>query len=155
MPKPKANEQQKIAELTADLQKIQAEFINYRRRSGEERQQLLDFAKQDLIRDLLPLLDNLGRALAHLPLELKDNPWAQGVSQVGKQVEQTLAQIGVKKIPTIGLEFDPHLHEAVSDDQSGEHTVLEELQTGYMLGDKVIRHAMVRVGKQSNQKKEK
>lgn len=143
----KKESDKKLTELTEDLQRIQAEFINYKRRSGEERQQLLDFAKQESIKDLLPLIDDLGRALSYLPADLQEHPWAQGVAQVGKQVEQTLSKIGVEKIPSVGHEFDPHLHEAVSDDGSGEHTVLEELQAGYKLGDKVIRHSVVRVGK--------
>ena len=154
MPK---KDQQRIEELTRDLQRVQAEFVNFKRRSGEERGELLNMAKQEVVRDLLPVLDNLDRALGHFPAELKDHPWAKGVAQIGKQVDDALQQLGVTKIKALGAEFDPHLHEAISfEDGAGEHEIItEELQPGYQLGDKVLRHAVVRVGKQSNQKKEK
>ena len=138
----------KLTELTQDLQRVQAEFINYKRRSAEEKQELLNFAKQQVVQEILPLLDNIDRALAHLPAELDSNPWAQGVTQVAKQATATLEQLGVTKIPALGQPFDPHLHDAISyEEGSDEQTVIEELQPGYKLGDRVIRHSVVRVGK--------
>lgn len=150
MPKKKTDAQ--LEELTRDLQRVQAEFVNFKRRSGEERQELMSLAKEQVIKQLLPLIDNLDRALAHLPAGLASNPWAQGVEQVGKQVQETLANLGVTRIKALGETFDPHLHEAISlEEGAGDHeVVIEELQPGYQLGERVIRHAVVRVGKPSH-----
>lgn len=138
----------KVDELTADLQRVQADFINFRRRSDEERSSFMDLAKQDTILQLLPMLDNIDRALRHLPENLKDDPWAMGVSQIAKQVDDTIRSMGVTRIEAVGQPFDPHLHEAISAEEGeGEEVVIEELQPGYKLGDRVIRHAMVKVGR--------
>lgn len=132
-----------LEELENDLKRVQAEFINYKRRVDDERSQLVDLGRLDAINALLPVLDNIARALAHAPEDLKDNPWAIGVSQIAKQAEETLRGMGVTKIESLGQPFDPHLHEAIGGEGD---IVVEELQPGYMMGDKVIRHAMVKVG---------
>jgi molecular chaperone GrpE len=138
-------------ELTADLQRLQAEFVNFRRRADQDRSAILDLAKQDAILQLLPVLDNIGRALTHIPDDLTDNAWAKGVGHIAKQADETLKSMGLTKIEALGEPFDPNLHEAIGGE--GE-TVVEELQPGYKLGDKVIRHAMVRVGNDENEAKE-
>lgn len=139
----------KVEELTADLQRVQADFINFRRRAEDERGEILTLAKQDVVLQVLPLLDNIDRALAHIPDDLAENDWAKGVSQVAKQAGETLKTLGVERIQSVGQPFDHNLHEAIATDDSGQHdVVVEELQPGYKLGDKVIRHAMVKVGKQ-------
>jgi molecular chaperone GrpE len=100
-----------------------------------------------VVQELLPALDNLERAFAHTPKELKDHDYIKGVRSVMKQFEQSFAQLGVKRIKTVGEVFDPRLHEAVQMEE-GDGTVevvCEELQPGYLLGDEVIRHAMVKV----------
>jgi molecular chaperone GrpE len=137
-----------VAQLTADLQRLQAEFMNFRRRSEESRAEILDLARQDVVLHLLPLLDNIDRALAHRPDELKNHPWASGVEQIAKQAAESLKELGVERIKSVGQPFDPHLHEAISlEGGGGPHEVVTaELQPGYKLGDKVIRHAMVKVG---------
>lgn len=141
--------QTKVDELTSDLQRIQADFMNFRRRSDEERGAFLDLAKQNVVLQLLPVLDNIGRALSHIPDELQDNNWAKGVSQIAKQSDDTLKSLGVTRVESLGQPFDPNLHEAIGfEDGEGDHeVVIEELQPGYKMGDKVIRHAMVKVGK--------
>lgn len=139
----------KVDELTADLQRVQADFVNFRRRSDEERSSFMDLAKQDIILQLLPMLDNIDRALRYLPEDLKENQWAKGVAQIAKQVDDTIRNLGVERIESLNKPFDPHLHEAISaEDGEGEEVVIEELQPGYKLGDKVIRHAMVKVGRE-------
>lgn len=138
--------QPQIDELKADLQRTQADFVNFRRRSEEAKGQILDLARQDVALEVLPLIDNIGRALGHLPDELQGNPWAQGVEQIAHQADEVLGQMGIERIKAIGETFDPHLHEAVAQDDDGD-MVIEELQAGYKMGDRVIRHAMVRVGK--------
>ncbi len=95
----------------------------------------------------MPVIDNFERALKHVPKDLEKNDYIKGVNNIVKQFEQTLQQMGVKRIKTAGEAFDPHLHEAVSMEHGdGEHEIItEELQSGYMLGEEIIRHAMVRV----------
>jgi molecular chaperone GrpE len=141
--------QQRVDELTHDLQRLQAEFLNYKRREGEAKAELLDMAKQEVVIQVLPLLDNIDRALNHRPEELAQNAWANGVEQVGKQAADTLAKLGVTKIESIGHPFDHNLHEAIGfEDGEGEHEIIsEELQPGYRMGDRIIRHAIVKVGK--------
>ncbi len=138
------------ADLTDDLKRVQADFANYKRRTEEERVQLAHYSKQEVITELLPVIDNIDRALAHVPKELKSNEWAKGVSQVAKQLESQLEQMGVRKIATVGEEFDPHLHEAVSMDDKGKgkkQIISSELQAGYLLNEQIIRHAVVKVKK--------
>jgi molecular chaperone GrpE len=96
---------------------------------------------------LLPVIDNLERALKHVPKELENNDYVKGVQGVVKQFEKTLAELGVERIKTVNEPFDPRYHEAVSMEEGDGDTevVSEELQAGYKLGDEVIRHAMVRV----------
>lgn len=137
-----------LLELTEALQRERADATNLRRRHEEQLAGLKDIIKAQVVRDLLPVIDNFERALKHVPPELEGNDYIKGVSSVAKQFEKTLADIGVNRIKTVGEPFDPQYHEAVSMDE-GEGTeeyVTEELQAGYMLGNEVIRHAMVRVG---------
>lgn len=139
--------QQKIGELTEALQRERADAENLRRRTAEEKSHLGEFYKAMVVQELLPALDNLERAFKHTPKELKDNDYVKGVQGVLKQFEQCFAQLGVKRIKTVDEVFDPRLHEAVHMEE-GDGTVevvCEELQPGYLLGDEVIRHAMVKV----------
>jgi len=139
---------QELNELQADLQRVQADFVNYRRRAEADRAEIMALAKQEVVMQTLPLLDNLGRALGHLPEGLQTDPWAIGVQQVAKQADEVLKSLGVERIEAVGQPFDPHLHEAIAHDGDGD-LVTEELQPGYRLGDRVIRHAIVKVGGQS------
>lgn len=139
--------QSQVAELTEALQRERADATNIRRRHDEEITNLRTRIKAHVIRDLLPVIDNFERALKHVPKDLTDNDYIKGVQGVVKQFEKTLADMGVERIETVGELFDPHLHEAVSlEEGEGDHEIVsEELQSGYRLGDDVIRHAMVRV----------
>lgn len=139
--------QQQLAELTEALQRERADATNLRRRYDEQIANLKTMIKADVIRDFLPVVDNLERALKHVPEDLAENDYVKGVQGVVKQFEKTLSDMGVERINAVGEHFDPHLHEAVSMEE-GEGTdeiVSEELQSGYKLGDEVIRHATVRV----------
>lgn len=139
--------QAQIDDLTAALQRERADAINLRRRHEEQLAGLKDLVKAGVVRDLLPVIDNFERSLKHVPEDLADNDFVKGVQAVIKQFEKTLGDIGVERIQTVGEEFDPRLHEAVSmeDGEGSREVVSEELQAGYRLGDEVIRHAMVRV----------
>lgn len=151
-PKQQPNEEmqaleQQVAELTEALQRERADATNIRRRHDEQIAGLKTMVKANVVRDLLPVIDNLERALKHVPEELKDNDYVKGVQGVVKQFEKTLANLGVERIKTTGEPFDPTYHEAISmeDGDGTTEVVSEELQSGYKLGDEVIRHAMVRV----------
>lgn len=152
-----------IANLTLALQRERADAENIRRRHQEQLVSLRDTVKIEIVRDLLPIIDNFERALSHSPVilsEAKDQDssgkpqndikqyqdFIKGVQSIVKQFEKTLADMGVERIKTIGQPFDPNLHEAVSvDGEDGEEIVSEELQSGYVLAGNVLRHATVRV----------
>lgn len=145
---------QQIAELTDALQRERADALNVRRRAEEDRIKMSGYFKSTVIKDLLPFIDNFERALNQVPISDQttlDKPmedWLKGLNGVNKQLWQALESIGVKKIKTVGEEFNPKYHEAVQMDESGDGTkemVSEEFTSGYSLDDEVIRHAMVKV----------
>jgi molecular chaperone GrpE len=138
---------EQVQELTEALQRERADSINLRRRVEEDRSKLGEVYKAAVIRDLLPALDNLERALKHTPKDLKDHDYVKGVQGVAKQFDKALEDLGVKKIKSVGEEFDPKYHEAVSmeEGEGDVEVIAEELQSGYTLGDEVIRHAFVKV----------
>jgi len=142
--------QQQIGELTQALQRERADAINIRRRHDEELASLRGRVKTSVIEELLPVVDNFERALKHVPEDLKDNDYIKGVQGVVKQFEKTLSDMGVERIKTLGEHFDPNLHEAVSmEEGDGQNEIIsEELQSGYKVGNDVIRHAMVKVKQQ-------
>ena len=141
--------EQQVGELTEDLQRLQADFINFRRRAEEDQMSSLSAGKALVINELLPVLDNVGRALTNVPDDLKKNEFVLGVVSVGKQLDDALAKLGVTKIETVGQEFDPEKMEAVlMEEGDGEKEIVsEELQSGFELNGEVIRHAMVKVKK--------
>lgn len=136
----------RVEELTADLQRIQAEFINYKQRSQDEKKQLSQFSKSQVIKDLLPVIDDLERALGHTPEDLQDNKWAQGVQKVYNRLQKQLEKLGVSKIEALQQPFDPELHEAVQVEGEGDVQIVSEvLQNGYRIDSLVVRHATVKV----------
>lgn len=139
--------QQQVSELTDALQRERADVMNVRRRHEEQITGLRSVVKAAVVRDLLPVIDNFERALKHVPQELEGNDYIKGVQGVVRQFEQTLEDLGVERIKTVGEPFNPTYHEAVSteDGDGAQEVVTEELQSGYTLGDEVIRHAMVKV----------
>ena len=139
--------QQQIEELTAALQRERADAMNIRRQHDDQISSLRSVVKTNVVRELLPVIDNFERALKHVPPELDGSDYIKGVQGVVKQFEKALGDLGVERIKTVGQPFDPKYHEAVSMEEGdgSEEIVSEELQAGYRLGDDVIRHAMVRV----------
>jgi molecular chaperone GrpE len=139
--------EQKVSDLTEALQRERADAQNLRRRTEEERSKMAGFYKAMTVQELLPAIDNLERAIKHTPKDLKDQDYVKGVQGVLKQLEQSFSQLGVKRIKTVGEVFNPRLHEAVhmEDGDGTVEVVCEELQSGYKIGDEVIRHAMVKV----------
>ncbi len=147
-PDKKADAQkEKIAELEDKVQRQLAEFENFRRRTDKEKQQMFEVGAKSVIEKILPIVDNFERGLDSLPEDLED-PFADGMKMVYKQLMQELEAIDVKPIEALGKEFDPNLHNAVmqaegTPEQSG--LVAAELQKGYTYRDSVVRHSMVSV----------
>ena len=137
----------RLAELTDALQRERADATNIRRQHEAQTASLRTVVKSNVVRELLPVIDNFERALKHVPDELADNDYIKGIQGIVKQFEKTVTDLGVERIKTVGEPFDPTYHEAVSmEEGEGSHEVVsEELQAGYKVGDDVIRHAMVRV----------
>jgi molecular chaperone GrpE len=129
------------------LARAQAEFENARRRATKEQQDFRDYAAADAIKPLLPVLDSFERALL---VKSEPGDFRSGVELIYKQLQDALGKIGVKAIPAKGEPFDPHVHEAiemVETSDAPDHEVIEELQRGYKIKDRLLRPAMVKVAK--------
>src|SRR5687768_12479214 len=137
--------EQKIEELTTDLQRVHADFVNYRRRSEEEKGAIMTQAKQEVISQILPVLDDLERALEHLP-QKADHKLAEGIKMVTGNFKSTLKEkFGVEEIAAKGQEFNPGWHEAIEyqEGSGNKEMVTEVLKKGYKIGDLVIRPSVV------------
>ena len=129
--------------------RLYAEFDNFRRRTIKERSELLQTAGKDVIVSLLPVLDDFDRATRHLENTTDINAVKEGIGLIQQKLKSVLAQKGLKEMQSVGAPFDPELHEAITNvpapgDQKGK--VLDEVEKGYYLGDKVARFAKVVVG---------
>ena len=137
--------QQTIREKDDQYLRLLAEYDNYRKRSQKEKENAWASAKADTIKELLPVYDNLERALKQ---ETCDEAYAKGVEMTMNQLKSVLEKLGVEEIPAQGQPFDPNVHNAVmhmEDEAFGENMVAEVFQAGFKLGEKVIRHALVKV----------
>jgi molecular chaperone GrpE len=131
----------------ARYQRLAADFENYKRRTRQELADRTQYANEELLRKLLPILDNLHRALDHAP-EGIDRNWFDGLRTVVRQFEDTLQAQGVSPIPAVGEKFDPSKHEAIAREETDEHeegTIVEEMQPGYRLHERVLRPTLVKV----------
>jgi molecular chaperone GrpE len=130
--------------------RIQAEFDNYRKRAAREQQDYRDYALADALKTLLPILDSLDRALKTNAASLDE--YRSGIELIDKQFHDALAKLGVEPVPAQGESFDPNLHQAVQmveTDEAADNHVVDELQRGYKLKDRLLRPAMVRVARNS------
>ena len=144
----KDKKDEKIEELNDKLLRQMAEFDNFRKRSEREKSMMFDMGAKNVIEKILPVIDNFERGFATLSEEAKQEPFAQGMEKVYKQLMSTLATMGVKPIEAVGCEFNPDFHNAVmhiEDESFGENVVTEELQKGYLYKESVVRHSMVKV----------
>jgi len=134
-------------------QRTQADFSNFKRRMEQEKEELTKYAEAGLVLDLLPVVDDLDRALEGLPEDLRHLSWVQGILLIERKLRVALEAHGVQPIQALGMGFDPTIHEAVMrDGEPGEATtVTAEFQTGYTMGDRVIRPTLVKVGPPENQ----
>jgi molecular chaperone GrpE len=142
--------QEQVDQLSDQLLRERADSQNIRRHHDTQISGLKTLIKAQVMSDLLPVIDNFERSVKHLPTDLEGHDYVKGIQGVVKQFEGVLEGLGFQRIKTIGEVFDPNLHEAVTMEESdaeGEtvEMVSEELQSGYRVGDEIIRHAMVKV----------
>lgn len=141
----------KIQELETGWKRTQADFDNYRKRTEQMKSEWNCQANLELILKLLPVLDNFQLAAQHTPDNLKENEWIKGVEMIEKHLEDILTQEGLSKIDVKpGGQFDPYLHEAISHEENKNFKsdqIIDVIETGYKLADKIIRPAKVRVAK--------
>ena len=138
-----AKTKQELEETTDRLKRIMAEFENYKKRSGKEREMLYNSLLADIVSSFLPVIDNLEKAAE---AKTEDENYKQGLELVLKQFKDVLTKFGVEEIKTVGETFDPEVHEAVSsvqDETKGEKEIVQDFRKGYKVGTKVVRHAMV------------
>jgi molecular chaperone GrpE len=140
--------QQEAGENLAGWQRAQAEFINYKKRIEREQTQLFENASARVIKRFLDVLDDLDRALQNAPENGEAAEWAAGIDLVNRKLLTILENEGVTAMETIGEMFDPNLHEAIAQEESEDHEsgqIIEEIQKGYLIGERVLRAALVRV----------
>jgi molecular chaperone GrpE len=145
-----AQKDDEIARLQEQVKRVAAEFENFRRRQESEQQRRLDLVKSDFFREILPILDNLERAVAAGRESGGPEPLVQGVELVLRNTLQILESLGVQPIQALGESFDPGLHEAVMVEERRDvpdETVVEELLRGYRIGDRLLRASMVKVAR--------
>jgi molecular chaperone GrpE len=135
-------------QLRDRLLRTTAEFDNYRKRIDRDRKDMVDRAAEGVLTEILPIIDDLERALASPEASEGDEGYRRGVELIHKQLLDLLTRRGVTPIETAGETFDPHLHQAVSSEPSADHRegeIIEEFRRGYRLGDRLLRPAMVKV----------
>lgn len=143
----KDKKDEKIEELTDRLTRQMAEFDNYRKRTEKEKASMYVIGAKDIVEKILPVVDNFERGLATVE-HPEEDPFADGMNKIYKQLTKTLEDMGVTVIEAVGKEFDPNLHNAVmhvEDEEAGENIIVEEFQKGYKYKDVVVRHSMVKV----------
>jgi molecular chaperone GrpE len=142
-----ANEaNKKIEELTNHLARCMADLQNYRRRSEEDKGRFVKFANAEMIKILLPALENLDRSCKHLPEALKEDAWAKGVLHTQVEITKAMDKIGVKRIETVGKKMDLKFHEVLMQGPGEKEMITEELDPGYTLNGETIKAAKVKVG---------
>lgn len=141
-----SEEREKAESYLASWQRAQADFENYKRRSEQERQETARFGNTQLMQSVLPALDDLERALESVTPQLAGSGWVEGIRLIARKLQAGMETQGVSQIKALGETFDPNFHEAAGHGQGEEGTVVQELQKGYMLHDRVIRPSMVIVG---------
>jgi len=146
-------EKEKSEKYLANWQRVQADFANYKRRAQQEKAEIIEFANSTLILSLLSIMDDFERAFDSLPPQFAESNWIEGTKLIYSKLENILKKQGLTKIEAKGELFDTHLHEAVMSQEGKEGIIIEEIQKGYKLKNRIIRPSKVVVGK--NKEKEK
>jgi molecular chaperone GrpE len=139
---------EQVEESNNRLLRLQADYDNFRRRTRQEKEDFAKYASQRLIEMLVPVIDNFERALQAAQVNNDFDSFVKGVDMIFRQFDQVLSSEGLQRMETVGQPFNPEFHQAVMQVESEEHeegTIVEEMQKGYILKDKVIRPAMVKV----------
>ena len=139
-------EKEKAESYLASWQRAQADFINYKRRSEQESEERRKLANSGLLLSLLPVINDLERALASVPSDIAEDSWVDGIRLISNKASAVLEAQGVIPIQSVGEPFNPNLHEAVRQDSGTEGIVIEEVEKGYMFHDRVLRPSKVVVG---------
>ena len=139
-------EKEKAETYLANWQRAQADFVNYKRRSEQEKEETSKFANSVLMLNLLSALDDMERAFTSIPPKLAKVGWVDGIKLIERNLRASLEAQGLSPIKALGETFDPHLHEAIRQDKGKEGIVIEEIQKGYKLHDRVIRPSRVVIG---------
>lgn len=150
-----ADEKAKAEKYLANWQRAEADFANYKKRAEQEKNEVINFANAMLMFNLLPILDDLERAFTSLPPRLQELSWLNGIKLIYRKLQAVLEAQGVTQIKTKGETFDPKFHEAVLHEEGEEELIIEELQKGYKLKERVLRPALVIVGKGKEAKEPK
>lgn len=147
-------EKAKAERYLSNWQRAEADFDNYKKRIEQERSETARFANSLLVLNLLPILDDFERAFNSLSAKIAQLSWVDGIQLIHRKLRATLEAQGLSEIKAVGESFDPAVHEAVTQGEGEEGKVIEELQKGYKLHDRVIRPALVVVGKGKEEEKE-
>jgi molecular chaperone GrpE len=139
--------QKQIETFREGWQRERAEFANFKKRIEREKLELYQNATSDVLKSLLPILDDFDRAVDNLPEDLRDHPWVDGVLGIQRKMLRLLEQFNITVVDPTGQPFDPNLHEALGTDESDAEpgTVTATMQKGYLVGERVLRPALVRV----------
>jgi len=141
-----AEEKAKVEANLTGWQRAQADFVNFKRRSEQEKADTIKFANSQLMLSLLPILDDFERAFDSVPSNLVKTGWADGIRLIERKLRTALETQGLSPISAVQEPFDPYQHEAIRQDKGQEGIVIEELQKGYKFHDRVIRPSKVVVG---------
>ena len=139
-------EREKSAANLAGWQRAQADLMNYRRRAEQEKEEIGRFGNTTIMLSLLPILDDLERALTSIPDDLAKHSWVDGIRLIERKLQANLEAQGLSQIKALGEPFDPNLHEAMMQGKGKEGTVVEEIEKGYKLNNRLIRPSKVVVG---------
>jgi molecular chaperone GrpE len=139
-------EKAKAEDYLAKWQRAQADFINYKRRSDREKEEIGEYTKSTLIRNILPALDDFERAISAIPEKEADTGWVKGIKLIERKLRTILELEGLSTIEVLGEMFDPNLHEAVRQKNGKDGLVIEEARKGYRFHDRILRPSQVVVG---------
>jgi molecular chaperone GrpE len=142
-----AEEKSKADNYLANLQRSEADFRNYKKRVEQEKQESLNWSNAELIRSILPVLDDIERAFSMVDPSVEGSTWLEGFKIIQRNLQDVLKAHGCTEIECVGVAFDPNLHEAVAHEEGAEGVIISEHRKGYMMKNKVLRAPQVTVGK--------